>query len=679
MAELFLARTKDTEGFEELVVVKRILPQFLENAAFLTMFLTEARLAAQLHHPNIAQVYDVGVEHGDYFFSMEYVHGEDLGRIIAAAGENGVPLSLDAALTLAAGLCAGLHHAHEKADATGRPLGIVHRDVSPPNVLVSYDGAVKLVDFGIARATTTTTTTTKTTTTTTTTKTTTGGLEGKLAFMSPEQCRGQPLDRRSDLYAVGTILYEMTTGQLPFAGQSASNLLNCIVHSDVPPPSSLVADYPEALEAIVMRALARDPAQRFASARQLQVALEAYAHDSRLRVSPLVLARLMSTLFPARLEEWERARAAGAFFVEQHVVRTLIESGKTGDLSPLAVAAAAAAATAALAEAPEPEEQRDPTSVTQPLDLGVTAEIAVASADQPPARTSIYSAVAPPPRGPDLEDALIAPPLPAPYVPPVGRRLPTPPVGMANLERPSGSLSPPSTAPNPANPANPATAASPATAMSAIRRPSDEHQAHDITDVPGVLAVSAAELAVGDSTELVRPLDHRMPSRRAPRRRTGLLVGVSAVVIALGVVAAVATAGRHTPMTPPSPPVAMPRAAAPTVAPITEPIAEPSAEPIAEPIPTAPAVVAPAPPAVGAVAPPPVAIDIDPPPPRGPVTSPPHPAVIAPAHTIPHPVVVPTKPHPRPEPRPVHPPRPNDGKGSAWTEDSPFMPVRSDR
>src|ERR1041384_6537434 len=175
MAELYLTRTVGIEGFEKLVCVKRILPQYIHNPSFVNMFLNEARLAATLHHPSIAQVYDIGQEAGEYFFSMEYVHGEDLGRLVATGRENGVPISLDCALTLAAGLCAGLHHAHEKASPDGKPLGVVHRDVSPTNVLVSYDGAVKLVDFGIARAGRTQ-------------PSSQTGLKGKIAYMSPEQC-----------------------------------------------------------------------------------------------------------------------------------------------------------------------------------------------------------------------------------------------------------------------------------------------------------------------------------------------------------------------------------------------------------------------------------------------------------------------------------------------------------
>jgi len=322
MAELYLTRTMGLEGFEKLVCVKRILPQYVDNPSFVNMFLNEARLAATLHHTNIAQVYDIGQEGGEFFFSMEYVHGEDLGRLSAASRENGVPISLDCTLTLVAGLCAGLHYAHEKVSADGKPLGVVHRDVSPTNVLVSYDGAVKLVDFGIARAGEPSVSSQT-------------GLKGKISYMSPEQCRGRAvLDRRSDVFSIGTILYELTTGRLPFVDETEYGVLNQIVNRDADPPSTLVPNYPPALDAIVMRALARDPDRRFSTALELQNQLEDFAHDNRLRVSPLVLARLMSTLFPARLEEWDHARAQGAFFVEQHVVRTLIESGKTADSAP---------------------------------------------------------------------------------------------------------------------------------------------------------------------------------------------------------------------------------------------------------------------------------------------------------------------------------------------------------
>ena len=316
VAELYLTRTVGTEGLERLACVKRILPQYTHDPGFISTFLNEARLAATLHHPNIAQVFDVGQDHGEYFFSMEYVHGEDLGRLVTASAENRVPISLDCALTVAAGLCAGLHHAHEKTASGGRLLGMVHRDVSPTNILISYDGAVKLVDFGLAAAAAAAVAPSP------------GGFKGKISYMSPEQVRGAAVDRRSDVFSVGTILYQLTTGRLPFIDATEPGVVQQLLHRDAAPPSTLVPGYPPPLEAIVMRALARDPDRRFSTALALQSQIEDFAHGNRLRVSPLVLARLMSTLFPARLEEWDHARAQGAFFVEQHVVRTLIESGK---------------------------------------------------------------------------------------------------------------------------------------------------------------------------------------------------------------------------------------------------------------------------------------------------------------------------------------------------------------
>jgi serine/threonine protein kinase len=337
MAELYLARTVGIEGFEKLVVVKRILPQFASNSSFVAMFVNEARLAATLQHPNVAQVYDIGVDDGEFFFAMEYVHGENLDHLAAQAQQRNAGVPLDATLTLIAGLCSGLHYAHERIGPDGTPIGIVHRDVSPSNVLVSYDGTVKLVDFGIARATSRTTSAH-------------GGLKGKIVYMSPEQCRADTvLDRRSDLYSIGTLLYQLTTGRTPFTGETDYAVLNQIVNVDAPPPRSFLPTYPEALERIVLRALARDPAQRFASALELQGALEDFAHENRLRVSPLVLAKLMSSMFPARLEEWHAAKSQGAFFVEQHVVRTLIE--KTPDPNDPAARAHIKAAQHALAAA----------------------------------------------------------------------------------------------------------------------------------------------------------------------------------------------------------------------------------------------------------------------------------------------------------------------------------------
>jgi len=383
MAELYLARSAGIEGFEKLVVVKRILPQYASNQSFVSMFLNEARLAATLHHPNVAQVYDIGQDQGDYFFSMEYVHGEDLGRIVATAIETGVPISLDIALTLLAGLCAGLHYAHEKASPDGKPLNVVHRDVSPSNVLVSYDGAVKLVDFGIARMANG--------------PSAQQGLKGKVCYMSPEACRGNvPLDRRNDIFSVGTILYELTTGQLPFTDETEFGVMSQIVQRDAAPPSTIVPGYAPALEAIVMRALARDPDQRYPTALALQSDLEDFAHESRLRISNLVVARLMGTLFPERIEEWQHALAQGAFFIEQHVVRTLIESGKTPAHPIVAATSTTTDEPPTVAATPSALESRPTVPVSVPR-VPTPPPVAVSRAPTPPSAVPVAPAMVTPP------------------------------------------------------------------------------------------------------------------------------------------------------------------------------------------------------------------------------------------------------------------------------------------
>jgi hypothetical protein len=297
MAELFLARADGIEGFAKLVALKRILPHKATSERFVRMLLNEARLVAALDHPNIAQVHDIGLEQGEYFFAMEYVHGQDLAHVLHRAPHH--KLHLENALHIAVGVCAGLHCAHIARDATGRPLDIVHRDVSPSNVLVSYQGAVKLVDFGVAKAATLVSETRE------------GVIKGKYGYMSPEQCLGDPLDRRSDVFAVGILLWEMTVGRrlYMFKGELAS--LQRIVYVDAPRPSTYAAHYPAELEHIVMRALARDPRQRYQSAEQLQLDLEQFALDHRIAISAVSMAIEMKTLFRDDVEAWTAAERAG--------------------------------------------------------------------------------------------------------------------------------------------------------------------------------------------------------------------------------------------------------------------------------------------------------------------------------------------------------------------------------
>jgi serine/threonine protein kinase len=285
MAEIFLARAVGIEGFEKLVVLKSILGQHAGDEQFVRMFLDEARLAATFHHPNVAQVFDIGRVGQQHFFTMEYIEGQDLRQVLAAARQRSEGLPLEHAIAIVIGASAGLHYAHERTGPDGQPLRIVHRDVSPSNVLVSYDGCVKVVDFGIAKASTHKA------------ATRTGFIKGKVLCMSPEQCRGETLDRRSDIFALGILLYELTVSKRPFEGENDYAILHQIVDKDVIPPSAHRPDYPPALETIVLRALKRDREERYATAQELQIDLETFARENDLVVSPIELGRFMNELF----------------------------------------------------------------------------------------------------------------------------------------------------------------------------------------------------------------------------------------------------------------------------------------------------------------------------------------------------------------------------------------------
>jgi serine/threonine protein kinase len=286
MAEIFLARATGIEGFEKLVVLKKILDHNATNEEFVAMFLDEARLAATLHHANIAQVYDIGSEDGRYFFTMEYVEGKDLRHIRKALRRTNQVLPLEHALGIVLGVAAGLHAAHEKRDAKGQPLNIVHRDVSPSNVIVTYDGGVKLIDFGIAKAAQRQA------------HTRTGILKGKAAYMSPEQWQGLAIDRRSDVFALGILLYELTTGIRLFTPGAEYESMRQVVKGRSPLAGRRPKDYPDRLFAIVERTLRGKPRARYQSCQQLFLDLEEFVRDQRIAVSPYGLASYLAGLFP---------------------------------------------------------------------------------------------------------------------------------------------------------------------------------------------------------------------------------------------------------------------------------------------------------------------------------------------------------------------------------------------
>jgi eukaryotic-like serine/threonine-protein kinase len=324
MAEVYLARAGGIEGFEKLVVIKRILPQFSDDDEFVTMFLDEARLAAHLHHPNIVQVFDIGEQVGSYYYAMEFVQGHDVYEILRTARRFHRPLPLGCAVQIVVGMCRGLHYAHDKTDDSGRSLGIVHRDVSPSNVLVTFDGCTKVLDFGIAKASSSQTITRA------------GTLKGKISYMSPEQCRGEPLDRRSDVFAIGILLFEMTTGTRLFQGESELATLSKIANQDAPAPSERRADYPLQLQAIVLRALHRDRDQRYQSARDLQRDLELFVRDQRLAASQLDLADYLAELFtPDELQPPADADADDDDAVELSLSDAEVQAPDEAPTSPL--------------------------------------------------------------------------------------------------------------------------------------------------------------------------------------------------------------------------------------------------------------------------------------------------------------------------------------------------------
>ncbi|HET6583702.1 MAG TPA: protein kinase, partial [Nannocystaceae bacterium] len=285
MAELFLARPK---GSAHVVVVKRILPQLAEDPEFVRMFRDEAHLASTLQHPNIARVFDFGLDGEEPFFAMEYVHGENLRTILRGAIAKCEPIPLALVLTIADGLTAALHHAHEQTDGDGRPLLIVHRDVSPTNVLVSQRGELKIVDFGIAKAAAGTHVTQA------------GMLKGKASYMSPEQCRAEPVDRRSDIFAIGILLYELTTLQRLFKGDNELAILHQILTGQITRPSTVTNNYPPELEAILLRTLQIEPSQRYPTAAALRGDLRTFAHRHGLTISGEALSRYLVERFGAK-------------------------------------------------------------------------------------------------------------------------------------------------------------------------------------------------------------------------------------------------------------------------------------------------------------------------------------------------------------------------------------------
>ena len=293
MGEIYLARTRGTAGFEKSCVIKTILPHLAEQSEFLTKFLDEGRIVVQLIHGNIVPVFDMGDEDGEVYIAMEYIPGRDLREVGKKLSATGQMMPVDLALFVVGEVCKGLDYAHRKTGEDGKPLGIIHRDVSPSNILISREGEVKIIDFGIARAAGRLG------------ETASGRIQGKFCYMSPEQASGKPLDPRSDIFSAALVLYELLTGFRPFEGDSDLESLELVRNCELDPPSTLNPNVPDEVDEIVMGALAASPKDRPESIDRFQIALLQYLYSTGSSPTPTDVARFLRELFPEGLEREE--------------------------------------------------------------------------------------------------------------------------------------------------------------------------------------------------------------------------------------------------------------------------------------------------------------------------------------------------------------------------------------
>lgn len=281
MAEVWKGKATSMRGFEKLVAIKRVLSELAKKESFITMFLDEARLSLHLNHANVVQTFDVGSSDDAYFIVMEWVDGINLKGVLEGLALSGFRIPIEQAIFISIEICKGLYHAHRKATPDGEPLHIVHRDVSPPNVLISREGEVKLVDFGLAKAATQAFSTDQ------------GMIKGKFSYLSPEAAWGKPVDERADIFAVGAILWEMLAGRKLFEGKSNKETVLMVREAHIPSLDPYNPYVDERLMAIIYKALTRDPEERFATAKDLAQALSKYLCDQKLFVTSYDIAALI--------------------------------------------------------------------------------------------------------------------------------------------------------------------------------------------------------------------------------------------------------------------------------------------------------------------------------------------------------------------------------------------------
>ena len=294
MAELFRAKLTGAQGFEKLIAIKKILPNLSREENLVTAFIDEAKLAALLHHENIIQIYDFGSMDDQYFIAMEYLFGKDLRTITRTARKKDVALGIENIVYIVSRICAGLDYSHHLKDLQGKPLNIIHRDINPQNILVTYEGQVKIIDFGIAKAANHNTQTRE------------NLIKGKLAYMSPEQANGMQIDRRSDIFSTGIILYELLANRRMFTGETM-HVLSLVRDAQYDPPEEVIPDLPSKLKEILCRCLAKDPNERYQTAGEMQADIEEFMFELSMRPNARSFAGYIKDLFEEEYAEEELA------------------------------------------------------------------------------------------------------------------------------------------------------------------------------------------------------------------------------------------------------------------------------------------------------------------------------------------------------------------------------------
>src|SRR5437763_3905725 len=294
MGEVYLARQRGIDGFQKLLVITSLLPHLCEDEEFIIMCKDAARVAAQLLHPNICQVFEFDQVGGVYYMSMEYLRGEDLRRLWKACEQKGTPLRVPLICRVISDAAAGLDFAHSMRDSKGEPYNIVHRDISPQNILVTFEGGVKVIDFGVAKAAGRAQ------------HTRTGALKGKYSYMSPEQVSGANVDNRSDIFALGVVLHELLTGRRLFKADSDVQTLARVRECNVPPPSRLNPQLPPGLDTIVLKSLSKNPGDRYRTAQEFRLALEDWLIQGRMSASSAHLAEFLKQIYAERLDKEAR-------------------------------------------------------------------------------------------------------------------------------------------------------------------------------------------------------------------------------------------------------------------------------------------------------------------------------------------------------------------------------------